>query len=93
MTNFLSWLISSSADPNKVGLTVKGLLIGVVPFLTWASPVLCAMAKVCIDLGSISPFIDGVANFVVAAMTLVSAAVVLFGLGRKISFGHWSAKK
>lgn len=91
MKELIHWLITSSANPEKVGLTVKGLLLGVVPVISMVAPVLCALVKVCIDLALVNPFIDGVVGLVVAGCGVISAVMVILGLIRKVQFGRWSA--
>lgn len=40
MNNFFTWLIQSSSDPDKVALTVKGALLGLIPLVIMAARVL-----------------------------------------------------
>ena len=91
MKDFWSWLVTSSADPARYGLAFKGFMVGVVPFVTLLSPVLCQVVKFCFDIALVNPAIDAVANLIVAGLTLVSSAMIVWGLGRKVSFGRWSA--
>lgn len=93
MKDLFQWLITSSADPEKVGLTVKGLLVGIVPALSVLLPILCSVVMFCVDLSLINPAIDAITKIVVAVTTLVSAVMVLWGLVRKARFGRWSAAK
>lgn len=74
MQNFKSWLLNSSADPNKWSLTVKSFGLTLVP-------VLLILANTVFGLGlEQSQIIDIVTSFA----TLVGVVLTGFGLVRKI---------
>lgn len=77
MSNFLS----SSADANKISLTVKGILLSLVPII---------MISTGLTEAEIQPIIDTVVQMVFLATTIVSAGQVLYGLMRKIYLKRWS---
>lgn len=91
MKNWLKWLITSSANPQALGLTVRGLLAGVATAAAWLLPTLCSLASVCVDVALVNPVIDAIVQIIVAIATVISAGMVLVGLLRKISIGRWSA--
>lgn len=77
MSNFLS----SSADANKISLTVKGILLSLVPII---------MIMTGLTEAEIQPIIDTIVQIVFLATTLISAGQVLYGLMRKIYLKRWS---
>lgn len=77
MSNFLS----SSADANKISLTVKGILLSLVPII---------MIMTGLTEAEIQPIIDTFVQIVFLATTMISAGQVLYGLMRKIYLKRWS---
>lgn len=74
------WLVRSSADPARLSLTIKGVLVGFVP-------VIMAVAGLAnIDIGSdrVSAIIDGVASLVQVALALVAMVMTAYGIVRKL---------
>jgi len=74
------WLVRSSADPARLSLTIKGILVGVVP-------VIMAVAGLAnIDIGSdkVSAIIDGIASLVQVVLALVAMVMTAYGIVRKL---------
>jgi len=69
----------SSADPNEVALTVKGMLLSIVPLLTVVLPVL----GVSFDVGAFQAFANSLVNMVQTVTVAVSSTMVVYGLLRK----------
>lgn len=67
-------LIGSSVDPEKLSLTVKGVLVGIVPV---AAFLVKAYSGIELDQNLVLEAVDQVAK-------VVSATMVLLGLVRKI---------
>lgn len=82
--DFINWLVTSSADPNKLSLTVRGALLAIAPIAIYF-------------LGFSDADFNGLVDAIVEAITLLSALVaaiqVIFGLLRKINFRRWSAAR
>ena len=76
---FINWLVVSSSDPNKVSLTIKGILIGVVPVLMQVLTVFGVHFSFTSD-----NLIDVVCTAITAALTLVAAVTTLIGALRKV---------
>jgi hypothetical protein len=76
-------LITSSIDPNKVSLTVKGFLVMVLPIV---------LAVTGISSEQANPIIDLIVQVVFLGSTLLSSVMMLYGLLRKLKAGQWSAK-
>ena len=72
--------LKSSVDPEKLGLTVKGILIGVVPVILLVS----GLAGADLGQSDFNELIEALVNLVVAGATTVSALMVAWGLIRKI---------
>jgi hypothetical protein len=65
----IGWIVVSSADPDEVSLTVKGALVAVVPTLM----AVAGLAHINLGDGSLlTSFVDGLAQLIQAALTLVA---------------------
>lgn len=76
------WL-TSSVDPTALGLTVKGILVGLVP----AVLVLAGVSHWNLGADQLNAIVDATVNVVVTASTALSTAMVLVGLIRKALVG------
>lgn len=76
-------LITSSADPKALSLTVKGIL-------TAALPIFIALSGA--DEATANGIMDMVVNVVFYGSGLFSTVVTLWGLLRKLQLGKWSAE-
>jgi hypothetical protein len=70
--------LESSVDPSKLSLTVKGLLLSLLPVFL----VLTGMTE-----ETIQPIIDAIVQAVFLVTALVSTFQILYGLTRKIYVG------
>ena len=79
---FIKWIVTSSSDPTKYSLIVKGALSMGAAYLVQLLPILCGLALVCLSVdGSVlASAIDTVANVVYMALSLVGAIAFLYGL-------------
>jgi hypothetical protein len=75
-------LITSSADPRALSLTVKGILVAVLPFLLMVTGLPEADANAIIEV---------VVDVVFYGSTLLSLIMTGYGLIRKALNGRWSA--
>jgi hypothetical protein len=78
MNKFLNWIVLSSADSTQAGLTVKGILLSILP----VASVLLGLAH--IHVGDLTGVVDSIVSFVQAGLAVVSSIVVVIGLARKI---------
>jgi hypothetical protein len=76
-------LITSSIDPNKVSLTVKGFIVMILPIV---------LAVTGITSEQANPIIDLIVQVVFLGSTILSSIMMLYGLIRKIKVGQWNAK-
>jgi len=91
--NIINWVLTSSSDPNKYSLTIKGALSMGAAYVLQLLPVLCGFHVLCwsVDGSVLSSAIDTVTNIVYLALSLVGSVAFLWGLGRKIWLNRWSA--
>lgn len=75
-------LITSSSNPNQIALTVYGILIGLVPLLAHLTG---------LTGQEITTIIDLLVELVSVSMTVLSVAVTLVGILRKVYYRRWSA--
>lgn len=84
------WLVWSSADPEKLSLTVKGVLAGIGTLIT----VVIGVANVHLPEGApalLTQIVDATVLAVQAIAGAVSALAAVYGLARKllITFKGW----
>jgi len=75
-------LLTSSIDANKISRSVKGFLTLLLPFVIMFSG---------LQEGDLTPIVDGIVDVVFLASSLLGAAQLVFGLGRKLYLKRWSA--
>lgn len=78
MKNFIDWFVTSSADPEKVSLTLKSLAAIVVFF--------------GVDSSVTNQGVGYLVTIISSVGMLISAATGIWGLTRKLMIGQWSAK-
>jgi hypothetical protein len=79
--NAVEWIVYSSNDATQISLTVKGALLGIIPYLM----IVAGIAHVNVgDSTTLTALVDSIANFVQVALTAVSALVTVYGLARKV---------
>lgn len=84
--NVWAWLRWSSADPARMSLTVRGILIGIIPTVLYIASMACGFGVVClgVDEPLLNQFAESVAAAVQAFFTLVAAVMVVIGFIRKV---------
>lgn len=82
MNTFFNWLITSSANPKALSLTVRGFLVGLLPLFIMLTGATTEYAE---------SLIDGIVNLVFFITSAGSTLAVVIGLFRKIKIGKWSA--
>lgn len=75
-------LLASSSDPKKLSMTIKAVLLALVPVFI----VVTGMQE-----ADVLGFIDQIVDVVFYGSALVSAFMGLYGLARKAYLGRWSA--
>ena len=74
-------LFTSSVNSEKLGLSVRGILIGIIPFLL----LVASWAGVELAQGELSEIVEAISAVVISAGGALSAVVTLAGLVRKIA--------
>ena len=80
LDNVISWVLTSSANPSAVSLTLKGALLLSVPAIMSVA----GLAHLNLGSDQLTAVFDGVATFVQALLTVVASAIALYGAFRKI---------
>ena len=69
------WFVYSSADPSKYALTVKSMLVGVLPLL---------MLVTGTSQGEVNSLVEATSNIVFYGLSFVSSVGIVFGFARKV---------
>ena len=77
-------IFKSSVDPQKVSLAVKGFLAMLVPVV---------MVVTGIPEAELTGITELISQAVFYGVGFVGAVQLLYGLGRKVYMGRWSAAK
>lgn len=91
--NFWNWLVTSSADPEKTSLLIKGVMtIGAGKLLSVLTA-LCGLGLLClgIDATWLQQAIDILTQLSLGALYILGAGIAAWGMGRKVKLGRWSA--
>jgi hypothetical protein len=73
------WIVVSSTNPSDVSLTIKGILVGIVP----TALILAGFAHVDVGSDQLNAIIDGIVSVVQTLLTLISVVMTTYGLLRK----------
>jgi hypothetical protein len=95
MNSFLSWLITSSADPRKTSLAVKGGVILIGSQAVRLLGIACSFGLAClgVDVTLINQLADGIEALIYGALVVIGLSMTLYGLARKAYLARWSAPK
>jgi hypothetical protein len=87
------WLVTSSADPEKTSVALQAALALGGAYLLQAVVFACALHLFCapIDKDTIDQVIFAIVGFFLVVMKGGSFLIMLWGIGRKIYYGRWSA--
>jgi hypothetical protein len=77
----LNWFLASSADPEAMGLTIKGILVLLTPLIA---------THFGLDADTSNQLADTLAKLLVDGLALVGTAMTAFGLIRKMWLGRWA---
>jgi hypothetical protein len=81
MSELIAWLISSSSNPAAMGMTVRGVLVVLVPLIA---------SLFGLGQDDSNALVEAIVQLVVSGMTLMGVAMTVFGLVRKLYLGRWS---
>jgi hypothetical protein len=93
--NILNWLITSSADPKKWSLFVKGVL------LLWGAQIVSLFDAVCsfglaclgVDTTFVNQLAEGVEAVIYGGLIVIGLIWSLYGGIRKVYLTGWSGKE
>jgi hypothetical protein len=78
---YIKWLVYSSKDPQKISLTIKGLLTAILTLVSvWAG-----IANIDIPNESLKKIIDAIVLSVQAVLFIVSMVATAYGAHRKVT--------
>lgn len=82
------WLVSSSADPKKTSLLIRGLLVIGSGYVLNGTDFLCRYAQKClpIDQTFITKMIDGLTDWSFLILAAVGAVMATWGAIRKVVY-------
>jgi hypothetical protein len=75
------WLVFSSTNPERISLTVKAFLTGLLTYST----IVAGFGHVQLPIDLLTQLVDGIVAFVQAALLCVSIGAGIVGLTRKIA--------
>lgn len=75
LKSLIQWFVKSSADPERISLTVKSALVAILPII---------MLVAGISDSESSLLVDTITDIVFYGLSLVSAVGVVFGFCRKL---------
>ena len=78
-----NWLVVSSANPQKISLTVKGVIISLIPILLTLS----GIAHLSITSDGITNIASLIANLIDVSFTIIASISIVYGIIRKIITG------
>lgn len=75
-----NWLVKSSVNAQRISLTVKGILIGIIPVVM----TIAHLANIKVESADLTTLIDAMANLIIVLGSLVSIIAMIWGVIRKI---------
>ncbi len=73
-------ILQSSIDPNELALTVKGILVGIIPVIL----IIAGVAHWNVGQADLTAAVDAIGNIITAVGAALSAMMILVGVIRKI---------
>ena len=81
MNKIIQWLVLSSSDAAKLSLSVKGILLGIIPILITVTGITGIQIP---NAETLTAVVELVGTFIQVALGIVSLVVTLIGVVRKI---------
>jgi hypothetical protein len=75
----VSKIFTSSVNSNELALTIKGLLVGLVPVIM----LLLGLNNISVGQEQINSIIEAIVNVVVAVSTVISTVMIAVGVVRR----------
>lgn len=83
--NVLAWLVTSSADPAKTALTIKGFLTTIGGIILLISPLI----HIHLVNDQVTAIIDATVQLVTLLLTAFASVVTIFAFVRKVMLTDW----
>lgn len=82
----INFLLKSSADPRAVSLTVKGILLSLIPYALHSLELVCAFGAQCysLDANVLEVAIEAIADGVFYGLMFLSVGMTFWGALRKV---------
>jgi len=80
INTIVEWVVFSSKDPARISLTVRGILVGVVPFIIAGA----GLADINVGPDELNGIVDSIIFLIQAFLTFVAASMTVWGLVRKL---------
>jgi hypothetical protein len=87
----IKWLVTSSSDPQKYSLMLKGALSMGVAYVIQLTAITCGFHLLCVQPDVLTSAVDTIANIAYLGLSLIGAVQFLWGPGRKIWLNRISA--
>lgn len=82
LNKFVNWLVMSSKNPGEVGLTVKSVLLGVIPTVM----IVLNLAEIKVGAEDLSILVNSIVGIVQGALAIISTIGIGWGMLRKIIY-------
>lgn len=86
MKKILNFIVYSSENPDKVSLTVKGVLLGLVPYIMYANEIACRVGDYCwnVEPNTLRLVAEDLATVIALGLTALASVMTAYGAGRKV---------
>jgi hypothetical protein len=73
-------MLGSSIDPDKLALTIKGIIVGLIPIII----LVAGLFGLSLDMTELNTLADAIQTAILAVSGAISACMVVWGLLRKL---------
>lgn len=82
----LVWFYVSSKDPRKTSLTVKGLLLGIVPLIIQGISFACGFGLFCLGVTDteLNGVIEALEAITYSVLAFIASVITIWGFVRKV---------
>jgi hypothetical protein len=89
---WISWLVTSSADPLQYSKMIIGLGVLCIPKILSLATLACTIGAICVQLDSdwLNSIFQLAATSVEYVLYAVGGIMTIYGLGRKIWLTQWA---
>lgn len=86
MKKVFDFIVYSSANPDKYSQTLKGILLGIIPFILYTSGIACSFGDYCWGMSpnDLELLAEDIVQFFTVVLSVISAVMTAYGAGRKV---------